>query len=125
MFLSLQKKTNKEYTIENKSVYNIGPDHGSEITINSLAAKVHRQFNKETNIIYSPARPREVLDAWVSTDKAQTVLGYLTTKSTDETVEDTINWIKASPKLSFNYHLDLEIINESTPKTWVNKLFNT
>lgn len=108
--------------INNKSVFNIGPTDGTEITINYLAELVYKQFSIKPNIIYVPDRPREVRSAWVDTTKAQKLLHYKTTKSTEDVVKDTVDWIKKSPKRSFNYHLDLEIINETTPKTWVSKL---
>lgn len=111
-------------SIETGNVFNIGPDDGSEISINELAILVHKYFNVEANVIHINERPREVKDAWVSTDKAKQVLKYTTNNSVEDTVRDTITWIKRSPKRDFNYHLDLEIINEKTPKTWTDKLFN-
>lgn len=106
------------------SVFNIGPDDGSEITINKLASIVGKHFNTNTEIIRVPSRPREVTDAWVSTDKAKRELGYITKYSTEDTVNDTVTWIKQNPIRDFNYHLDIEIINSKTPKTWTDQLFN-
>ena len=106
------------------NVFNVGPDHGSEITINKLAVLVGKHFNTNTEVIQVPSRPREVTDAWVSTDKAKTQLSYATIYSTEDTVKDTINWIKQNPVRDFNYHLDIEIINDKTPKTWTDQLFN-
>lgn len=106
------------------NVFNIGPDDGSEITINELAALVGKHFNTNTEVIRVPARPREVTDAWVSTDKAKKELSYLTIRSTEDTINDTVNWIKQSPLRDFNYHLEVEIINNKTPKTWTDQLFN-
>jgi UDP-glucose 4-epimerase len=111
-------------SIKNKSVFNIGPDDGSEITIENLAHIVSKYFNKEAAIIKIPARPREVQNAWVSTNKAKTELGYTTKYSTEDTVRDTVLWIKSSKLRDFNYHLDIEIVTEQTPKTWTDKLFN-
>lgn len=111
-------------SINNKEVFNIGPDDGTEITVLELAKKVHTYFNTEPNIILVPARPREVKDAWVSTNKAKTLLNYNTTKSIDDTILDTVTWIKNSPRRPFNYHINLEIVNEHTPKTWTDRLFN-
>jgi UDP-glucose 4-epimerase len=110
--------------VPNNSVFNIGPDNGSEITINELANVVHKYFNVEPNIIHVNERPREVKDAWVSTQKAKKVLSYTTNNTTEDTVRDTITWIRNSPKRDFNYHLELEIINSKTPATWTEKLFN-
>jgi UDP-glucose 4-epimerase len=111
-------------SIESGCVFNIGPDHGSEITISELSLIVHKYFNAEVKTINIPERPREVKDAWVSTDKAKILLDYSTKHSTEDTVRDTISWIKNSPVRDFNYHLELEIINENTPKTWTDRLFN-
>jgi UDP-glucose 4-epimerase len=111
-------------SITSGEVFNIGPDHGSEITIRELADIVHKYFNAETKIIHVPERPQEVKDAWVSTEKAKNILKYTTKYTTEDTVSDTVVWIKNSPKRQFNYHLELEIITEKTPKTWTDKLFN-
>lgn len=113
---------NNSNSLSNKSIFNIGPDDGSEISITELATIVHKYFNSAVNINYVSARPREVSHAWVSTNKAKTELAYYTKFSTEEIVRDTVTWIKNSPRLDFNYHLDLEIINENTPQTWTKKL---
>jgi UDP-glucose 4-epimerase len=115
---------NKHNDIENTSVFNIGPDDGSEISIKELASVVSKYFNTQPDIIHLPGRPREVQNAWVSTEKARQLLEYVTNNSTEDTVRDTVLWIKNSARRDFNYHLNLEIINESTPKTWTDKLFN-
>jgi UDP-glucose 4-epimerase len=115
---------NRKDSIESGCVFNIGPDHGTEITIEELAHVVHKYFNAETQIINVPERPREVKDAWVSTEKAKILLDYTTRYNTEETVRDTVSWIKNSPIRDFNYHLEIEIINEHTPKTWTDRLFN-
>lgn len=114
----------KYSTISNASVFNIGPDDGSEISIKELAYVVSKYFNTQPDIINLPARPREVQHAWVSTEKARKQLDYITSNTTEDTVRDTVLWIKNSVRRDFNYHLTLEIINESTPKTWTDKLFN-
>ena len=75
-------------TLSSGEVFNIGPDHGSEITIQDLANRVHIHFNKKPNI------------------------------------NNTIAWITNSPARQFKHHLDLGIINENTPKTWTERLFN-
>jgi len=33
-----------------------------------------------------------------------------------------IDWINNRGLTDFNYHLDVEIVNENTPKTWVKRL---
>lgn len=115
---------NNKEQIKNKEIFNIGPDDGTEITITQLAHKVSAQFNQPADIINVPDRPREVKKAWVSTEKARKVLGYNTKNSPDDTIRDTVSWMRRQPDRDFNYHLDLEIITEQTPKTWTDKLFN-
>jgi UDP-glucose 4-epimerase len=114
----------KRESVKSGEVFNIGPDHGSEITVNNLADIVHKHFNKPTKTIYVPERPQEVKDAWVSTDKAKQILAYETKHSTEDTVRDTVTWIKNSKPRDFYYHLDIEIVNDKTPKTWTDRLFN-
>ena len=46
-------------------------------------------------------------------DAAETIL----------TVKDAIDFIKNKGVKKFRYHLDLEILNSKTPKTWKEKLF--
>lgn len=110
--------------IDSGEVFNIGPDDGTEITVLELAKRVHRHFNTPENIIHLPPRPREVKDAWVSTEKAKRLLNYTTGNTVDDVIKDTVSWIRHSPSRQFNYHLNLEIINEQTPKTWTDRLFN-
>lgn len=116
---------NKRDEIESKEVFNIGPSHGTETTVHELANRVAAHFNKQADINFVPERPREVKNAWVSTEKAESVLNYAADTSTEETIRDTVSWMKTQPTRDFNYHLDLEIINDKTPKTWKDKLFNS
>lgn len=111
-------------SIDSGEVFNIGPDDGTEITITELAHSVSRYFNVEPDIKHLPDRPREVKHAWVSTAKAKNVLNYVTKYSTEDVIRDTTTWMKAQPDREFNYHIDLEIINERTPRTWTDRLFN-
>lgn len=111
-------------SLQSGEVFNIGPDHGSEISISKLSKLVHTYFNAEPNEIYLDERPQEVKNAWVSTEKAKLLLNYETKNSIEDVVRDTITWIKNSPSRDFNYHLDIEIVTEKTPKTWTERLFN-
>lgn len=111
-------------TISSGEVFNIGPDDGTEITIEELAHGVAKYFNVSPNIEYLPARPREVKNAWVSTKKAKNILNYTTKYSTEDVIRDTTSWMKNQPLRDFNYHLDLEIITDNTPITWTNRIFN-
>lgn len=115
---------NKRDSINSKEVFNIGPSHGTETTIHDLAEKVAKYFNKKVKINFVPERPREVKNAWVSTNKAESVLDYKADTDIEETIRDTVMWMKKQPTREFDYHIDLEIINDKTPKTWTDRLFN-
>ena len=101
---------------------NIGPDEES-ITIKNLYEKISNklQFNQEPN--YSLDRPNEVKIATCSSDKARALLNYKTKVSLDESLDKVIEYIKKNGVKKFNYNYEIEIINEKTPKTWLNKLF--
>lgn len=115
---------NARDSISSGEVFNIGPDDGTEITIKELALTVSKYFNVEPRIEHLPARPREVKHAWVSTAKAKSILNYNTKYSTEDVIRDTTAWMKTEPHRDFNYHLKLEIVTDSTPRTWTEGLFN-
>lgn len=105
-------------------VYNIGPDDkdGEVVTINELARIVAevQGFNGEP-IHYDP-RPREVKHAFTSSDKIRREFGYVTKTSLYDAVLDMTNDILKRGTRPFNYDfLDLEIVNKSTPKTWLRR----
>ena len=103
-------------------VINIGPDE-EFITINELAEKVSNQLKFNLNPNYVKGRPQEVLQASCSADKARKMLNYSTKTSLENGLKKMISFIKKKGVKKFRYHLDLEIINSQTPKTWKNKLF--
>jgi len=70
---------------------------------------------------YVPDRPQEVKHAVCSSDKARRILKYKTTTKLHEAIQETYEFIKEQGAKPFNYYLNLEIINEKTPKTWLNK----
>ena len=101
---------------------NIGPDEES-ITINGLFHKIANkiQFNKEPK--YFLDRPNEVKYATCSSDKARKILNYKTTVTLDDSIDKVINYIQKKGTKKFDYNYILEIQNEITPKTWLEKLF--
>ena len=100
---------------------NIGPDE-DVITINQLAEKVLKVLNSDLEPIHVDPRPQEVKLAHCSADKARKILGYKTEVKLDDSIKKIADWIiKMGPK-KFRYHLDLEVLNESTPETWKRKL---
>tara|TARA_A100001011_G_scaffold51538_2_gene49597 strand:- start:10452 stop:11456 length:1005 start_codon:yes stop_codon:yes gene_type:complete len=101
---------------------NVGPDE-DVITINQLAEKVLKVLNSDLEPIHVDPRPQEVKLAHCSAEKARKLLGYKTEVSLDDSIKKIADWIiKMGPK-KFRYHLDLEVLNESTPETWKKKLF--
>lgn len=100
---------------------NIGPDEGT-ITVKELAEKIMELCNFKGDSIHMPDRPREVKHASCSADKARKILGYKTTATLEQSIKETIEYIKERGPHSFNYRYKLEIINEKTPKTWKDRL---
>ncbi len=103
-------------------IINIGPDE-EFISINTLANKLSNHLRFNLNPTYVKGRPKEVINATCSADKARKILGYKTKTSLDEGLKKMISFIKTKGTKKFRYHLDLEIINDLTPKTWKNRLF--
>jgi len=102
-------------------VINIGPDE-EFITINELAEIIAGLLNFELKPIYLPDRPQEVKEAFCSAEKARRLLGYKTKYTLEAGLKEMIDWIKKRGSCPFNYHLEIEIENEKTPKTWLDKL---
>ena len=102
-------------------IINIGPD-SNYITINKLYEKLSNLllFNKEP--IYVKERPQEVKFATCSADKAKKLLGFKEKITLDDGLKNLVEYIKSKGPKPFRYHLDLEIINKKTPKTWSEKL---
>ena len=70
---------------------------------------------------YVPDRPQEVKHAVCSSDKARKILKYKTTTKLKKAIQETYDFMKDQGAKPFNYYLNLEIVNEKTPKTWLNK----
>lgn len=103
-----------------KEVYNIGPDD-NEISIKQLAYKVGHFCEKYPNLQHFPDRPREVKNAFCSSDKIRKEFNYNATITVDYTLKNMIDWIKPQVR-EFEYHLPLEFTTDETPKTWTDKL---
>ena len=101
-------------------VINIGPDE-SPITILNLAERLAEIIGFQLSPIFMPGRPQEVPIALCSSDKARQLLGYKTTVSLDQGLEDLVEWIRPRVK-DFEYHLPIEIDSDLTPKTWTQRL---
>ena len=73
--------------------------------------------------IYMPDRPQEVKIAYCSSNKARKLLGYETKTSLDTGLINLVSFIREKGPKPFQYHFDLEIINDKTPKTWTERMF--
>lgn len=103
-------------------IINIGPDE-EFVTINELAKTIAGLLDFDLNPIYVPDRPQEVKLATCSAEKARKLLGYHTQYTLQQGLSEMIDYIKQKGPKKFRYHLDVEIVNDRTPKTWTNKLF--
>ena len=104
----------------NKQIVNIGPDE--EFTSINKIAEICSNITR-TNLapIYKPGRPREVKHATCSANKARKILNYKTTTTLEEGIKKTYEYIKGRGHRPFDYHIEIEIKNSLTPKTWTNK----
>ena len=101
---------------------NVGPDEDF-ITINQLAKKLGSIIGFDVEPIYLPGRPKEVFHATCSSTLAREVLNYKTSTPLEVGLTELVNWIREMGHRDFEYHLPLEFVNESTPKTWTQRLF--
>jgi len=101
---------------------NIGPDE-EFVTINELYQTIAHLLDFKLKPIYMPDRPQEVKLANCSSEKVRHLLGYKTSCSLSDGLNSMIDYIKMRGTKPFKYHIDLEIINEKTPKTWLKRMF--
>ena len=100
---------------------NIGPDE-EFITINYLAKTIAKLLHFDLKPIYVDPRPQEVKLATCSADKARKLLGYQTKTKLEDGLQQMIEYIKKKGTKRFRYNFTIEIVNEKTPKTWLNKM---
>lgn len=102
---------------------NIGPDE-EFVTIVELAETIAGVLNfSGLDPVFVDPRPREVKYATCSADKSREIFGYKTGYTLKQSIEDMARWIEKRGPKKFRYHLDIEIQNEKTPKTWTQRLF--
>tara|TARA_B100002051_G_C16717935_1_gene630569 strand:- start:573 stop:1589 length:1017 start_codon:yes stop_codon:yes gene_type:complete len=104
----------------NKQIINIGPDE-EFVTINKVAEICSNITGSNFKPIYKKARPQEVKHATCSADKARKLLNYKTTVDLKTGILKTFEYIKKRGSKPFDYYINLEITNELTPKTWLQK----
>lgn len=103
-------------------IINLGPDD-EFITINDLAGRLANITGCNLPPIHLPGRPQEVKHATCSAAKARLLLNYQPMVPLDEGLQYLVNWIKQNGPKPFNYHFDLEFIDDKTPRTWVDRIF--
>jgi len=101
-------------------IINIGPDE-EFVTINKVAEICANITGSNLQPIYYPDRPKEVKHATCSANKARKLLKYETSTDLYTGIKKTFDYIKKKGPKKFNYHIDLEIINDLTPKVWSEK----
>ncbi len=102
-------------------VVNIGPDE-EFVSINQLFRKLKTIIGTNSQAIYVTDRPQEVKNAVCSASKARDLLGYRTTRTLDAGLNDIVDYIRTVGPRKFRYHLDIEIRNHRTPRTWTERL---
>jgi UDP-glucose 4-epimerase len=102
-------------------IINIGPDEGA-VTILGLAREIAAIVDFPLDPIFVPARPQEVTEATCSAQKARRILGYETSTSLRDGLTSMVSWIAQEGPREFAYDLELEIVSDSTPRTWTDKL---
>jgi UDP-glucose 4-epimerase len=102
-------------------VINIGPDE-EFVTILELARTIADLIGFELHPIFVPDRPQEVALANCSADKARRLLGYKTQYTMRQGLSEMIDWIRLRGPKPFRYHLELEIVNERTPRVWLDRM---
>ena len=78
---------------------------------------------KNLDPIFVEPRPQEVRYATCSAEKARKILGYQTNYKLRQSIEDMAEWIQKRGPRKFRYHLNVEINNAKTPRTWSERLF--
>tara|TARA_Y100000590_G_scaffold274281_1_gene307978 strand:+ start:22042 stop:23055 length:1014 start_codon:yes stop_codon:yes gene_type:complete len=101
-------------------IINIGPDE-EFVTINEIAEICSNITGSNLEPEFYPDRPREVKLATCSSDKARKLLKYKTSTDLKTGIQKTFEYIKKKGPKQFKYHVDLEIVNDLTPKVWVEK----
>lgn len=112
---------NKNYDI-GIPVINIGPDEG-EMTILQLAQEIAKQLNFTLDSIFLKGRPLEVHHATCSSEKIKRLYAYKTEYTTEQAIAAMIEDIKFRGPKPFRYWTRPEIVNEKTPRTWLNDDF--
>ena len=104
----------------NKEIINIGPDE-EFVTINKISEICSNITGVNLNPVYKKDRPKEVKHATCSAEKARNLLNYKTKVDLRDGIQKTFEYIKSRGVRPFDYNINIEINNDSTPSTWKNK----
>ena len=102
-------------------IFNIGPDE-EVVSILELAHEIAALLDFPVQPVFVAQRPQEVHFAICSAEKARKILGYRTTYTLHQGLQEMVEWIKHMGLRDFQYHLQLEIVNDKTPVTWTEHL---
>jgi len=103
-------------------IFNIGPDE-NPVTILELAQVISGLLNFKLDPVFMPGRPQEVKHANCSANKIREFFGYETKTTLEQSLQKQIDYIQTRGTKPFQYHLDIEIVSDKTPKTWTQRLF--
>ena len=92
------------------------------MTIKELAELCSNEIGHNKEPIFISDRPREVKFASCSSNKARKLLDYSTKFTLKDSIKKTADYIRTRGPKKFEYHINLEINNEITPRTWKDKL---
>jgi len=109
----------------NGEVINIGPTHGSAVSVNYLAGLVWAAcgYNGMPKIKYVPERVGDVKFAYCDVRKADRLLGYHNGMSLEACVMAMVEDVRKRGPKPFNYDLPIEIHNRKTPAAWTERYF--
>ncbi len=103
-------------------VFNVGPDENL-LEINELCQMLSDITGCQLAPIFYSDRPGEVKIASCSSEKARKLLGYTSRTKVRESLKELVDWIVLRGPKDFEYHLDLEIKNPSTPAPWRERIY--
>lgn len=108
-------------------IFNVGPSE--EYSINHLSKLILKNFFGSLDKVpehqkpeYLPDRPKEVKNAYCTNNKITKIMGYETSINLEDGIKKMLEWAKKLGSQKPRYLNELEIVNESTPKTWKEKL---
>lgn len=106
-------------------IINLGPSEA--YTINEVSELILKNFFEKKipaklKPKYLDLRPQEVVEAFCTIDKAKKLLGYKTSYSLSQGVEEMVKWAKELGPQKFKYLDNLELESNKLPITWKRKL---